>query len=279
MYNISAKLIRNERTIAEALQQIRIFDGSGQQPPTCLSDFQCEYTSRQKTAMKRGVFHEVGWSMTTNLVEPAPIVFFGGRDAVFSQIPLSFLLEPERTNKTSCDPPEMLGAEVTWRFKKSSFCSTNPMQAVPTVLEANKTTSCAMAVAYGVRHHLKLSLADWNSVQHARSGTSGCSSQETIPTAWTTQKAIPICIPTSALLAPTSFTPYLACRYSVIVRIKVTGNGKAHLRLEMPLQVAYEGPGSVHMPHTGVQMSGTCSDTEPSLIRDCSQSQLPVYCR
>jgi hypothetical protein len=146
-----------------------------------------------------------------------------------TRLPISFAVQGSdaegRSDANISTTP--FNANVTWQLRTSTFMSVEPMNFVPTVLQARRTPSITLTTAFGLRHTLKLTLSGWKkpssrSVFHNTQG---------IENAWAIEEELALSIPTRCLLPPTFVTPHLTRRYSLIVHIKVAGNGKASVRL------------------------------------------------
>lgn len=88
-------------------------------------------------------------------------------------------------------------------------------------------------------------------------------------------------MPKRILLAPTLFTPHLSRRYSLLVQIKVAGNGKASFRLEVPVQIVYQkepiGTGGLHgeSPNTSRELND--QDHSRQILGVNAVAELPIY--
>jgi hypothetical protein len=277
-YMVQAHVFRNGIMIGSVSREIRVFDSMEPQPPTCLSDFSSEYLCEQKDALRKHIFTRVG-VFSAAISEPDPFLFFSGKEFAMTRLPISFAIQgldaEGRGDANNSTTP--FNANVTWQLRTSTFLSVEAMNFVPTVIQARRTPSITLITTLGLRHRLKLALSGWKRpsrrfVFHNMQG---------IENAWTIEEELALSIPTRSLLPPTFVTPHLSRRYSLIVHIKVAGNGKASVRLEVPVQIVYQrDPTRTGGLHGEIlSTSGVLGDRNQSrqILSDNAVSELPVY--
>lgn len=225
-YFVQAHIFRHGKSIGSTSQEIRMYTGLEPQPPTCLSDFSSEYLCSQKKTLRKNLLTQVG-SVSCAVAEPHPFTFSQGAAFAITKLPISFLLHTPCTATTT-----PLNASITWRLRTSTFLSTVPMTSVPTVALAARKPSITHITTLGAMHNLKLVL---NNFQPLSSNPTHPSSETS-----TLQHDLALTLPSAPQLAPSFATPHLARRYSLAICVKVTGHGRASVRLEVPVQIVYE---------------------------------------
>lgn len=93
-----------------------------------------------------------------------------------------------------------------------------------------------MTSSIGVSNSLKFILSGWKEVLPKNDEELGAARRDI---QWTLQRAVPILVPASSFITPTAFTPHVACRYSLLLQMKVAGYRNAQLTLVTPIQVVY----------------------------------------
>ena len=294
-YMMQAHVFRNGEMIGSASRDLRLFDAMSPQPPTCLSDFPSEYLCEQRDALRRRILTRRVGVFSAAVTEPAPFSFYDGQEFVMTRLPISFAVQvplsnpPDRTsdalnpNITITTP---FIANITWQLKTLTFMSAEPMDFVPTVLQAHRTPSITAITTLGLRHRLKLALGGW------KKGTSSSAkkgSSDKASCCWTIDEDLALSIPTRCLLAPTFVTPHLSRRYSLTVQVKVAGFARASVRLEVPVQIVYQtkkliGTAGIYDDDDDGSRGGGGGgdllgrrDQSGQLLRTTAVAALPVY--
>ena len=155
---VQAHVFRDGKILASVSKDIRIFDIMEPLPPICLSDFLSEYRCRQERALKKHIFTKVG-IFSAIIVEPEPFVFYEGRLSVLTRLLIRFTVKDlgARGHDVTVAPSD---ATITWQLKTSTIVSTQPMDFVPTLHQADRTPSITLVTIYGIRHQLKIVLSD-----------------------------------------------------------------------------------------------------------------------
>ena len=241
-YVVEAQVFRNNETIGSVSREIRLFYGSGLQPPTCLSDFPSEYLCEEKDALRKYIFSQVG-IFSAVIAEPGPFLFCDGNDFAMTRLPICFAVQGSNAQGRgdATDPTTRpFSASITWQLKTLTFMSAESMHFVPTILQARRTPSISLITTLGRRHQLKLALSGWSKPRSTASAFSS-SKREGDGNGWATiEEELALSIPTRCMLAPTFATPHLSRRYSLKVQVRVAGYGKASVRLEVPAQIVYQ---------------------------------------
>jgi hypothetical protein len=253
-YRVQAHLFRHGNMISGTWQDVLIFDNMEPQPPTCLVDFSSEYLCRQERVLRKHIVSRVG-VLSVTIAEPDPFLFSSGKDFAITRLPIHFGLQGS--------PAVPYTTSVTWRLRTATFVSVKPMTVMPTVLQACRTPSISLITTRGLRHRMKLVIRDWKKPATG-SGT-----------AWSIDEKIALAIPTRCLLPPTFITPHISRRYSLLVQVKVAGDGKAGVKLEIPVQMVYlKG-----REPAGVQgeMGAERDSDAPRILAADAVNDLPVY--
>ena len=278
-YMVQAHVFRNSEMIGSISREIRLFDSMEPQPPTCLSDFSSEYMCEQKDALRKHIFARVG-VFSTAIAEPDPFLFCDGKDFAMTRLPISFAVQgPNVEGRGDALIPTMtFNASIMWQLKTLTFMSVEPMNFVPTVLQARRTPSITLITTLGLRHQLKLALSGW---KRRPPNISAFSNAQGIEQAWTIEEELALSIPRRCMLPPTFVTPHLSRRYSLGVHVKVAGYGKASVRLEVPVQIVYQNEpirtGGLHDPSLNASGSLDSRDQSRQIQRTNAVAQLPVY--
>ncbi len=271
-YMVQAHLFRDNKLIATSSREIRIFDNGDPQPPICLSDFSSEYVCQQKSSLRKHLFR-VGF-FSASITEPNPFLFLSGKDSAVIRLPMRFAVRGVEASTNVFHQNAAFNATVIWQLRSSTFMSATPMKSVPTVLQAQRNPSINMITTLGLEHRLTLALNGWN-----KPSSSLASMQSTDD--WMIEQELALSIPTRSLLVPTFFTPHLSRRYSLVVQVKLAGNGKTSVRLEVPVQVVYqnESPGTSRLQSWGFNSGRSSIDQNESLqiIGADAVAELPVY--
>ena len=239
-YYVLAELVRDNKVISKTAREIEIFDGIGPQPPTCISDFSREYTLYHTCMMRRRLFQNVG-ILLGRVEEPKPLSISGDGKDILTQTPLFLAFQREEQHHSATTRSLELEVQLTWRIKKFVFYSMGRMEAIPTVAQARKTPSIAMTTFLGVSNSLKFLLSGWK--EALPKNDEGLAATRRV-IQWNLQRAVPILVPASSFMTLTSFTLHVACRYSLLLQMKIVGHGKAHLKLVTPIQVVYSSRSS-----------------------------------
>ena len=228
-YVVQAHVFRHGKIIASVSKDVSIFDTMEPLPPTCLSDFPLEYRCRQERALKKQIFTKMGIFSAT-IAEPEPFVFCERKSSVLTRLPIRFTVKDlgAEGRDIIMVPSD---ASITWQLKTSTIVSTEPMDFVPTLCQADRTPSITLVTTYGLRHQLKIALSDWKKV----SSSPGAPIEDVREIT----EQLAMSIPARSLLPPTFYTPQLIRKYSIAVKVKMAGHGKTCLRLEVPVQIVY----------------------------------------
>lgn len=273
LYRLSATIFRSGKELCSTSKEIRIFNDLEPQPPTCVSDFLTEYLCQQDRALRKNMFRRTG-TFSANITEPAPFLFCDGNNTTSTRLPVSFVIHTPVTKDptNAMVSPGEFKIRVTWRLKSLTFMSILPMGVIPTILSAERTSSTTVIKALGLHHQLKLTLSRWNTLPSCCNEYDRRSFES-----WSAEEQFPLLLSHTILPTPTLMTPYISRRYSLLVYIKVVGNGKTSLKLEVPVQIVYSNQriGMLgRLPYTNQRSP---HEHIRQVVEDDTVKELPVY--
>lgn len=235
-YTIRVEVFRRNKSIGYTSRGIRIYDDVEVQPPVCIADFPSDYQCQQKKTLKRNFFM-TGDSFSALAAEPPPFVFCNSENSASTTLPINFEVHIHDKKIIADDivsSPRTFDVFVTWRLKSLTFLSMRPLTSMPTMVQSLRQSSVNNITVIGQPHRLRWTLVlckDYSSL-HGRPSN----------TIWTEAVNLPLFIYKPVLPAPPLFTPFVSRRYSISMQIRLVGTklGNANVRLEVPVQIAYQ---------------------------------------
>jgi len=263
-YILTARLLKDHRTIDRIMQPILLFLSQPPSPPMCVADFSGEYRPFQKTAL-RGCFFLKAGDISVVVQEPKQLTVRADRKDSVVELPVKLVLEQSRTDAALWVQP-FIKAKVKWQFRFSTFVSIEEQRGPPTLREALVSPATAMVRSSLKSRSLGMVWRDWKSV----SGRGGASCIESEQSLWLT-------LPRSEVLTPTFWSPFLSRRYSICLQLKVSKPGTAKLEVEVPIQVGIDA--AVDDGSYGCSAFDASSDAESSFEGIDGDELLPQYSR
>ena len=228
VYELRVSVIRSGRVLASHIAPVRIIDDVDEGPPTAVEDFGREYVCRDEKSLKSHILYKVG-SVSVAANEPGPFVVQNDKQSPRTALRMKLQLQIPQKQASSHAAPSF-SVDVSWQLRKSVFVSMAMHSALPTARDASRSLLAGKAVNFGERKYSKLEVSKWQA-SPARSSSDQ---------AWVSEQDLWLSLPATSLLAPTFATPYLSCRYSISMQLKVRGYGRADLNLEVPVQIVYK---------------------------------------
>jgi hypothetical protein len=257
-YELAAFAYKDDEIVASLLSEIRIYDTENPVPaPIHLPHFPGEYVvAQEKSLRKLGIR---GARLSISVSEPPPLEINTKNGIALAALPVRLCLRRDDNPSLSADPRGTksfpMDVRLTSRLKIHSYFSSDKMSAHPTDAQSRGSPFLATLCKYGKKYVRNLVVDSWKS-EKGRSDV------------LTKDMTLLLPILENDKPAPTFFTPFLARRYSVSVRIDVaSGWQKASFRLNIPLQIVYpEEP--VHYERL--------NDVS---VTETEQGRLPIYIR
>ncbi len=246
LYELTAQVAHSGIVIAKIVEPISIYDSSNPRPPTYVHDFGTEYVCHKDTVL--------GWPFLTKFgvlsissAEPRHFAFCKSEEQAATALRLQLTFR--RSGKLRGSPlPFMLGAEVVWRLKSSTFVSVKDNKSLPTVEEASRSLSVGKIISHGRRQRMKIDWFSWHQ------STQKTATEEEV---WTTKQHLWLAIPRSCSPPPTFSTNDLSRRYSIALRLRVRGIGGGKVYLDVPVQIVYQKSTSSEVRSSGHFASST----------------------
>ena len=228
VYELRVSVIRSGRVLARRIAPIRIIDDVDATPPTAVEDFDHEYVCQVEKSLKSHVLCKVG-SIAAMVNEPGPFIVRNEKQNPRTALQLKLHLQIPQKQTASHTVPSF-SVDVSWQLRKSVFVSMAMHDALPTTRDASRSLLTGKAVSFGERKYCKMEVSTWQA-SPARSSSDQV---------WTSEQDLWLSLSATSLPTPTFATPYLSCRYSLSLQVKVRGNGRADLSLEVPVQIVYK---------------------------------------
>ena len=226
-YVLTARLLKDHRTIDRVAQPILLFLSQPPCPPMCVADFTGEYRSFQKTALRRSFFQKMS-DISVIVQEPEQLTVRPDRKDSVVELPVKLRLKQSKTEAARWVQP-VIEAEVKWHFRFSTFVSIQEQQGPPTLREALVSPATAMVRSSLKSRSLGMVWRNWKPVLD-KGGASWIESEQSLC----------LRLPRSEVLTPTFWSPFLSRRYSICLQLKVTKPGTAKLEVEVPIQVGID---------------------------------------
>lgn len=259
-YDVEAFVYHGDDIIASSLQELRIFDcADSHPPPVHTAHFPGEFTSSQEKQLK--TIYRVGAPrLTISLVEPKAVEVKPEGEVSMTAFAFRFVMRGGSSN-----PPKKLEIHVNSLLKALTFIGATKSESQPTVKQTKYNPFLAAVPKWGRAYHRKLRVTHW---------TRGTADGE-----WVATALVWMPVSEGATPAPTFFTPYLSRRYSISLRLEVTGEGKAVFNLHVPLQIVYPS-GDMDVPSYEVATTPAMTpESEEEGFDFGDDDRLPIYVR
>ena len=272
IYQVQANLYLGDALLASAAHKVHIFDCSEVAPPLCLGDFGSEYVSRRETIIRKNVFQKVGL-MSIEATQPDPFVFGRAGDSEATKILLQVSVQKTYAPFEVAEP-DTFQAAITWKLQSSTFISMETMDRQATIRQAACSSSMARLVNTGQGHRLKMIWSDWKRSNLPDPVYSGTITQ------WTAVHPLWLSVQSSHVLAPTFSLPSISRRYSILLDVAVSGFGRSHAKLKIPVQLIYRSDAACSAGL--LEGEPSCLPTEPTqppsqTLSDRHNVDLPPY--
>lgn len=231
LYQVQANLYLGDDLLARAAHNVHIFDCSEVAPPLCLGDFGSEYVARQETVIRKNLFQKLGL-MSIEAAQPDPFVFGCAGDSEATKMLLQVSVHKTHAPFEVAEPGTFEAA-ITWKLQSSTFISMETMDRQPTIRQTACSSSMAHLVNASQGHRLKMIWSDWKRSNPPDPVCNGTNTQ------WTAVHPIWLSVQSSCVLAPTFSLPYISRRYSILLDVAVSGPGRSHATLKIPVQLIY----------------------------------------
>lgn len=228
-YRLTARLLRDHRTIDRIMQPILLLVSQMPSPPMCITDFKGEYRMIQKSVLRSSLLKKTG-ELTVIVQEPKQLTVKAQCENSVVELPVKLQLERSR-QEMSFGQPLRVEAEVKWQFRFSTFVSIMEQRGPPTLKQA--TSSPATAFVRSTLQSRTVNMA-WRNWKPARN------SSEDSTKLIESEQSLWLSLPHTEVLTPTFWSPFLSRRYSIMVQVKVTQPGSAKIEVEVPIQVGIE---------------------------------------
>jgi len=255
-YQLQAYAYHDEELQATAFQTISLYDSLDEAPPPIsLDHFPEEYTVQQQGTLRNKRLRSRGKLFVTTS-EPMPVAIRQDHVPLIG-IPIRLSLNPSSNNK-SVSKPGKVELDLSSHLRCTTTIAVARMRYTPTKQQILRCPRTEETIANARPHRQKMLLSDWRhaSEHHPRTPvlppSSSLPEKDTLGPAWTASTTlwIPL-LDADAAPVPSFFTMYLARRYSVVVKLKVKGAGRATFRLCVPLQILYAGAAAPPQQHPG----------------------------
>jgi hypothetical protein len=196
-----------------------------------------------------------GARVVVDVREPEPVMLAARSGFTCATLPVALRVERAGGLAPFRLPRAM---KVKSRIRSITYASVGAMGALPEKSGAQAKSVVATLNKFEERHVVQLALDSWRPRKPSINDGQ-----------WSLETVVLIPVTESALIAPTFYTPFVARRYSISLRIDIESSGakRVTFRLNVPLQVAYlEAP--VDCP---------CSENCAIDQIPCSDTQLPIY--
>jgi hypothetical protein len=257
-YELQAFAFENDECVDQLISSITLFDTALPSPPPIYQGhFQGEYAcSKQKYLTKLAMR---GSKLTIKVSEPAPLEIKprpeGG--VIMAAVPIRLCLQSE-SKRAKKEPPQ-LSLAVTSVLKTSTYLSVCKLHAHPTIAASQDSPYLAALTKHSTKRVRNLTVDGWQREE----------SNDTVT--WVRDMTVLLPVVENTFPAPSFFTPFIARRYSLGLRLDVKSAwGDAAYRLTVPLQIVYpECPINyehIYNPHL-VDEHTSSSDSLPIYIR------------
>jgi hypothetical protein len=248
----------NDELVDTLVSTITLFDTEIPSPPPIYQGhFVGEYScSKQKHLTKLAMR---GPKLTIKVSEPAPLQIKprpeGG--VIMASVPIRLCLQSD-SKRSKKDPPQ-LSVAVTSVLKTSTYLSVCKLHAHPTLAASQDSPYLAALTKHSGKRVRNLTVDGFQRDESKETAT------------WVRDMTVLLPVVENCFPAPSFFTPYLARRYSLGLRLEVKSAwGEAVYRLTVPLQIVYpECPvtyENIYNPHL-VEEHTSSSDSLPIYIR------------
>ncbi|KAK3077021.1 hypothetical protein LTS18_011408, partial [Coniosporium uncinatum] len=286
-YQLQAYAYHDEELQATAFQTISLYDSIDEAPPPIsLDHFPGEYIMQQQGTLRNKRLRSRG-KLSVSASEPAPLSIRQNRVPLIG-IPICLSLSPSTRNR-SVSRPGTVELDISSHLRSTTTIAVARMRYTPTKQQILRCPRTEETIADSRPHRQKMLLSDWRRASHHTppsppTPSSSLSEKKPVGFVWTANTTlwVPL-LDDDAAPVPSFFTTYLARRYSVVVKVKVKGEGRATFRLCVPLQILYAGVDSQHRPDDVVMGEG--SDTavlrldEMIMRLEPEDVQPPIYVR
>lgn len=257
-YKLTARLLRNQRTVEKVVQPILLLLSSGPAPPMCLADYKGEYRLCEKNALK-GSFRQKLGEVSVNVQEPKQLVVRTCSPNSMVELPVK--LRWEMPKESSPIEYPRIEAEVKWQFRFSTFVSMLEQRGPPTLKQALASPATAFVRSSLNAREMRVVWRDWRPTYDGEVNV-----VESEQSLWLT-------FPRAEILTPTFWSPFLSRRYSIRLQLKITNPGSAKYDVEVPVQVCVEGA-------TSAGPDSTYRESHDMLLEDIEGDELlPQYVR
>ena len=228
-YRLTARLLRDHRTIDRIMQPILLLVSQTPSPPMCVADFKGEYRMVQKSVLRSSLLKKAG-ELSVVVQEPKQLTIKADCEDSIVELPVKLQLKRSRQEIT---PGQALRveAEVKWQFRFSTFVSIMEQQGPPTVKQATSSSATAFVRSTLKSRTVNMAWRNWKPVVDISADSTNLVESE---------QSLWLSLPHTEVLTPTFWSSFLSRRYSILLQVKVTQPGSAKIDVEVPIQVGIE---------------------------------------
>ena len=226
-YQLQARILNGTEVMASLDKHIRILSCLDPLPPLHLEHFRNNFTYRQNVVFRKSFFQK-GGALLVEADEPGPLTFPKSQNKATTKVRLCLTY---RGGRISGKAPA-IAATIQWRLRSLTTIDMRAAVSSDNAEENPWTTEIRSNLPL---RHLKMTWTEWT--HHHQNDESHHNDLDMI---WRATHTLWLSEDISSALAPSFQTTVLSHRYTILLRINMSGLGNAQAELVVPVQLVYQ---------------------------------------